>query len=138
MLILAQAVEAAQSADPRSSIESGLMLMVVGMLVVFGALVVIGELTAVLARLMRERPAMAEVAPVPTREGEGFPVPPPGIEEMDSRTLAVIAAAAATVVGLGVPVRVRRVTRVFHTESGSSAWTEAGRIGLQGSHNVRR
>ncbi len=134
MWLLAQAPP-----DPENTLTSALTLMVVGMLVVFMSLVVIGELTGLLARLLRERPELAEVTPEPVREAEGFPTPAaPADGVNDPKILAILAAAAAVVVGQEASIRIRRVTRVLHPTASGSGWIEAGRVDLQGSHNVRR
>lgn len=71
---------------------------------------------------------------------------PKSLAGIDPHHLVAIAAAATAAVrsrfGDGAAARVRGVARVVDSQQGNggggSAWTEAGRFGLQTSHNVRR
>ena len=98
---------------------------VVGITVVFVVLSTIGGVIALLGRLLAPPAPEATPAPVPAASGAAGLAP---------ETLAVLTAAAYAAVGQ--PVRVRRVT--FIEEDTVSAWTDAGRARVQGSHNFRR
>lgn len=117
-------------------IGEGIALMIVGMLVVFVALIVVGASIAGLSAVMRRVEAREQAELPPTHAARngvphdaGFSPSAP-----DARTLAIITAACTA--ALGTRVRVRRVT--FLNQNTVSAWAEAGRMGVQGSHNIRR
>jgi Na+-transporting methylmalonyl-CoA/oxaloacetate decarboxylase gamma subunit len=83
--------------------------------------------------------AAAQSAPVAAVAQGGTAYPQrPGVDNtgagMDSRTLVLISAAVAAVVGSSA--HIRRITRVSQNAT-VSAWTDAGRYGLH-SHNIRR
>lgn len=76
-------------------------------------------------------PAPAPTQPVP--QPEGPPAPAQALGGVDARTLAIIAAAAASIVG--GRVRVRNVE--FIDRQGSGSWGRYGRLGIQTSHNLQ-
>lgn len=83
--------------------------------------------------------APAPAAPEPTEPTPVAPAAPapaarePAPAGIDSRTLAIIAAAATTVVG--GQVRVRHVE--FLRSQRGGGWAERGRVGIQTSHNLQ-
>lgn len=72
-------------------------------------------------------PATAAVAPA-------VPVAVPA-GQIDPKLIAILAAAATAAMG-GRAVAVTSVTFINHNTI--SGWAEAGRIGIHGSHNIRR
>jgi Na+-transporting methylmalonyl-CoA/oxaloacetate decarboxylase gamma subunit len=101
---------------------------VVGMGIVIVALLVMGEIFKLLGRLLMPKEAPAEPVSSPSVPA---PAPAGGI---DPKLIVVLSAAAAAVVGKRVVVR--RITFINHNTI--SGWSEAGRIGIQTSHNIRR
>ncbi len=109
-----------------------LALAVVGMAVVFLALLIVGGMIMLTTKLL-DRGDKSAVADFPPKVAPG-PVAAGLSSPMDGRTLALLTAAACAAVGR--PVRVRHIT--FLNKNTISAWSEAGRISIQSSHNLRR
>ena len=103
-------------------VERGLSLMIVGMSVVFVSLVAIGLVIAGVSRLFASRRAAA-----PSAEASRPKAP---AEEIDPRTIAILAAAATAVVNK--PVRIHRVVMLGHQSN--EPWVTGGRATLLGSH----
>ncbi|MBI4880186.1 MAG: OadG family protein [Planctomycetes bacterium] len=104
----------------------GLLLSGVGMVIVFAVLALLTGIIAAVRRLdgrWQERERDAEAGALQRDAG------------IDSITLILIAAAAATVIG--GRHHVRRIRRVRAVHDGGS-WSEQGRIVLQGSHAIAR
>ncbi|HOL70220.1 MAG TPA: OadG family protein [Bryobacteraceae bacterium] len=76
----------------------------------------------------RRAPAIAPAAPVE----ETAPPVEENSEEISPEVLAVISAAVAAY--LGKPARVRSVRQLQTTPS---LWAQAGRVSIQGSHQIR-
>ncbi len=110
-----------------TDLSEGLVLSLVGLGIVFGVLSAISMLVFAIRRAddrwqREERQADIEaVAAQPT---------------VDTLTLALIAAAVATL--LGGRGRIRRIRRVAPAGSSGSVWSAQGRISIQGSHAIHR
>ncbi len=121
-------------------ISLGLSLMVVGMGVVFVALMVIGSILAVLGKVLRhpvEEEQAASTASAPASHGTFSPVAEGPQTSMaagldDTRLVAVLTAAATTVVG-----RRLRIRRIVSAGPAGNAWASMGRSSIQTSHNLR-
>jgi hypothetical protein len=95
------------------------------------ALVLFVVALSVIVVTTRRRSGLSEPGPGPEVEDAGAP----NSREtgaIESETLAVIAAAARVAAGPGARVRKVRV------QDGSSAWAEFGRMGIHGSHKIRK
>lgn len=112
--------------DVAASETEALFLAVVGMGVVFSALVTIGVCIYLLGLIFADRPKAEP-------EEVAAPLAVSGTD-VDSRTIAILTAAAYAAVGQ--PVSVQRIT--FINRNTISAWAERGRVSIHGSHNVRR
>lgn len=99
---------------------------IVGMGIVFVSLFVMGEIFKLLGRLL-----IREAAPEPAPQPVPRAVP---ADAVDPNLVVVLAAAATAAVGKRVVVR--RITFINHNTV--SGWSEAGRLGIQTSHNIRR
>jgi len=110
-----------------ADLMTGVGLMFVGMLVVFAALSIIGVMIWGAGKWLRAE-ASVEAAPAAVQ------TPAPVEEGIDGRTLAVIAAAAAAVVGGAVRIRGISLAR----GKAGSHWSAAGRLGIHQSHNLRK
>lgn len=99
---------------------------IVGMGIVFVSLFVMGEIFKLLGHLL-----IREEAPAPVPQPAPKSVPADGVDP----NLVVVLAAAATA-AVGKRVVVRRITFINHNTI--SGWSEAGRIGIHTSHNIRR
>lgn len=102
-------------------------LAIVGVLIVFGVLALIAAVVGILKRLddrwLDHEARQLEAA------GRREPT-------IDTTTLVLIAAAAATAVG--GRFRVRRIRRLLSPRQKRTPWSSQGRAVLQGSHVVRR
>ncbi|MEX0777562.1 MAG: OadG family protein [Phycisphaeraceae bacterium] len=131
LMFLAQT--AAPDASYAARLQEGLSLMVVGMLVVFTALAVIGIVIGAMAAWFRRYQPMVEpvvehaAAPAPIEQQTGI-----GEGMDDARLLAVLTAAAVTVMG-GRRVQIRRMQLAQ-----STGWAGSGRAAIHSSHNLRR
>lgn len=107
------------------NLRFGFEISLIGMGVVFiGLLMVTGAITAM--RRLDERWRETE------RRGEADALEAP--PTIDSTTLVLIAAAAATMIE--GRHRIRGVRRMLPGESAASAWAITGRAVLQGSHTI--
>lgn len=99
----------------------GIRFSIIGMSIVFGVLLLIACVVAVMQRLDR------------LHERSGAPPKPQTIDDL---TLALIAAATATV--LAGRVRIRSIRRVQLQKTVWSPWSLQGRAILLGSHQIRK
>lgn len=109
-------------------IQTGLLLMVVGMGVVFGALLVLMAVVALMGRLLADQPTPAPAtAPAPQ------PAKPASDQLADARLIAVLTAAATAALGRRAAIHgVRLVTRR------DRAWAQQGRRSIMTSHRPHR
>lgn len=158
-MLIASPPTLAQAAENDVSLTDGLSLTLVGMTVVFAALILVGAMIGLLkliaavesikdaaeAATQAAKAASRAVEAIGRRASTPAPAAPQTSEptpsaatgqpagRVDPRTLAIIAAAAATVVG--GQVRVRNVE--FIRRQGSGGWGARGRVGIQTSHNLQ-
>jgi hypothetical protein len=92
-------------------------------------LVILAFSIFIVARRRRFRDAVP--FPAPAEQGAGAPEMRE-TEVVEPETLAVIAAAARLAAGPGARVRKVRL------QNGSTAWAEFGRMGIHGSHKIRK
>jgi sodium pump decarboxylase gamma subunit len=109
----------------QATINTGLILALVGMVVVFASLSVLAGIIVLVKRLIdRPAPAPAEQVAAPRTPAEPQP------QRLDPQIVAAISAAVASLY-LGRSVRVRRVR---FADSGSPTWSTEGRARIMGSH----
>jgi sodium pump decarboxylase gamma subunit len=104
---------------------------IVGMGIVIVSLLIMGEIFKLLGYLLihEEKPqAAAQPAAVAASASSS------SSKDEQARLIAVLAAAAT--VAVGKRVIVRRVTFINHNTI--SGWSEAGRLSIQTSHNIRK
>jgi len=153
---------AAEGGSRWALLAEGFALAMVGLVIVFGALFAMGLVLLILrhwggldvaedaessiseggtgageaaALGVAASAATPSATPSPTGPGKP-PVTPDTPGALNGRTLAILAAAAYTVVGQ--PVRVQRVHRVTHPREGGDAWARRGRGEVQSSHNLAK
>ncbi|WP_428387582.1 OadG family transporter subunit [Mucisphaera sp.] len=116
-------------------LQTGLLLMMVGMTVVFGSLVVLLSVVQLVKALLSDKPepVLAEkpsVAPTPVAVAA---VDPPVEGLVDGALLAVLTAAATA--ALGTRARVRGVRLIARRDR---AWSQQGRRSIMTSHRPQR
>ncbi len=99
---------------------------IVGMGIVVVSLLVMGELFKLLGDWL--------IKPVPAEEPKPPAIPANQSDRIDPHLIVVLSAAAAAAVGKNVVLR--RITFINHNTV--SGWSEAGRLSIQSSHNIRR
>ena len=95
------------------------------------ALVLVVLTFSILIIASRRRSRVAEPVPAPAENSAAVPEAR-GTEAVEPQTLAVIAAAARVAAGPGARVKKVRL------QNGSTAWAEFGRMGIHGSHKIRK
>lgn len=115
----------------------GLSLMIVGMAVVFIALVLVGQALVLIRRFGEQAADQAEKTPAASTARPKAATPtraPASTGGIDPRTLAVLTAAAAAVVGGAVRIRRVQFLRGIRSES----WASSGRAMIHNSHNIQQ
>jgi len=73
--------------------------------------------------------------PAPARTAPAAAIGQQPVSGVDPKLIVILTAAATAAMG-GRKVAIRRITFINHNTI--SGWAEAGRIGIHGSHNIRR
>lgn len=105
----------------------------VGLLVVGGFVYLVTAIGRLRRSVEELRESVRAAASLGLRVSGEAAKPQPAGEEVGEETVAVIAAAASTL--LANDVRVRQVRQI---SNGNSAWAQQGRASVQGSHNLTR
>jgi len=128
----------------QSDISQGLTLMAVGMVVVFSALVALLLVIGAISRFGDDRPRVVADSPLQTAsaanakaKAEAAKSPEKAEEKgpaIDPHVLAVLTAAATSVVKRPVVIRQARFVRTID----AAAWSRQGRRTIMASHRPRR
>lgn len=116
-------------------LESGLVLMVVGMAVVFVGLILLMTAILLVKRLLAAMEAKPAAGAAQAEVNESVVMPQTatgGTPTIDNELIAVLTAAATAV--LMKPARVRRVRFVSPHSAAPHSWVSQGRTGIMTSH----
>lgn len=106
---------------------------IVGMGIVVVSLVIMGEIFKLLGFLLiREAKPQPETESAPVAKS----VAKSSAESKQEQARLIAVLSAAATVAVGKRVMVKRVTFINHNTI--SGWSEAGRLSIQTSHNIRR